>query len=169
VAAEDDVDDPDDLRSTRQVARADSRDAGERSAKLANTLMKLKDSVAAKLKLDEDVRAAVDTARRVTSLSARRRAERTLAGELRRADLAALEEIVGGAGETTKADARKFQLAEHWRTRLIEEGLAAAEELPGGATEPLPQLVTNARREHDTGKPPGAKRALFRLIVERLG
>ena len=48
---------------------------------------------------------------------------------------------------------------------MIEEGLAAAAEFPGGVTEPLPQLIASAQRERVTGKPPGAARALFRHIA----
>jgi ribosome-associated protein len=77
----------DDDRSARQIARAEIRRAGDLSAKLARTLMTISQKKLEKLALDEELREAVDRARAIPSHAARRRAERTLAGELRRYDL----------------------------------------------------------------------------------
>jgi len=155
----------DDQESRRTQARRERRKAGDRSADLANALMKLPASQLAKLELDEDLREVVDRARAITSLVARRRAERTLAGDLRRHDLVALARQLANVHATGAAEPQLLHAAERWRTRLIEEGLAAAAEFPGGSADPLPQLITQARRERDTGKPPGAARALFRHVV----
>lgn len=154
-------------RSRRQIARRERRDAGEQSARVAHLLMKLSDSVLGKLEVEEALRDAIARARAVTSQNARRRAERTLAGDLRGVDLDALEAEIAnvqstGAGAT---ETRLLHLAERWRARLLEEGTSAAAEFPGGAEAPLPALIHQARRERDTGKPPGAARALFRHVV----
>ena len=154
--------------SRRQIARRQQRKAGDRSARLANALMKLSVSALGKLELDEDLRASVDRARAVTAHVARRRAERTLAGDLRRIDLVALDARLAQVQTTGAAEPQQFRLAEQWRARLIEGGLAAAAEFPGGVTEPLPQLIASAQRERATGRPPGAARALFRHIIARL-
>src|SRR5256885_1802527 len=53
--------------SRRQIARRQQRKAGDRSARLANALMKLPVSALGKLGLDEDLRASVDRARAVTA------------------------------------------------------------------------------------------------------
>ena len=161
--SEDRDDDP------RALKRRAQRAAGDRSARLANALMKIGASMLPRLELDEDLREAVDRARAVNALGARRRAERTLAGELRRSgDLAGLAERLANVEETGTAEPRLFQLAERWRARLIEEGLAAAAELPGGQAEPMPELIRRAQQERATGKPPGAARALFRHVVATL-
>ena len=158
-----------DDRSNRQISRQRTRAAGDRSAKLAAALMKLGEPALKKLVLEEDLRDAIDRARAVTSHIARRRAERSLAGELRGHDLVELEAKLEALSEGGAADARKFQLVEQWRARLIEEGVAAAAELPGGADDPeLPRLIAAARRERDTGKPPGAARTLFRHVAKLL-
>jgi len=151
--------------SRRQIARRQQRQAGDRSARLANALMKLPVSALGKLGLDEDLRASVDRARAVTAHVARRRAERTLAGDLRRIDLVALDGRLARVQTTGAAEPQQFHQAEQWRVRMIEQGLAAAAEFPGGVTEPLPQLIASAQRERMTGKPPGAARALFRHIA----
>lgn len=158
----------DGMKSARQIARGHQRKAGDRSTRLANTLMKLSAPAVKKLELEEDLREAVDRARAVTTHIARRRAERTLAGDLRRFDLVALATQLAKVHEADNTDARELHLAEHWRARMIEEGIAAAASFPGGASEPLPRLIDAAKRERATGRPPGAARALFRHLVEAL-
>jgi len=87
--------------------------------------------------------------------------------DLRGFDLVDLATQVANVEATGVADSQLFHLAEQWRTRLIEDD-AAATEFPGGNAEPLPRLITDARRERDTGRPPGAKRALFRHVLAAL-
>jgi len=156
---------PRDDESPREAKKRETREAGERSARVARQLMDLAETSLDKLDVDEELREAIDEARRVKSQIARRRAERTLAGELRHVDIADLQRRMANVAETGSAEPRLFHDAERWRTRLIEEGLTAAAEFPGGAVDPLPQLIQNARRERDTGKPPGAQRALFRHVM----
>ena len=105
----------DDPRTARQIARSKRHRAGDCSAKLANTLMKLPAAKLAKLQLDEDLREAVDRARKVVSNIARRRAERSLAGELRRYDLAEVDEQLAKLEQGEGHDVRQFHEAERWR------------------------------------------------------
>jgi ribosome-associated protein len=156
----------DDTRSPREIARSKRRRAGDRSARVARELMKLAEPMVKKLELDEDLRDSIDRARAVTSQIARRRAERTLAGDLRRTDISVIEDQLAKLAETGSLHARQFHLAEQWRTRLIEEGPAAIAAFPGGGDAELPRLVDAAKRERATGRPPGAARALFRHVVE---
>jgi len=152
-----------DDESRRQIARRARRDAGDRTASLANALMKLRDATLANLELEQDVRDAILRARAVQSNQARRRAERTLAGDLRRledSDLDAIEQRLASTSDTVETQV--FHDAERWRTRLIEDDAALAE---FGADDELPPLIAKARSERDTGKPPGAARALFRHIT----
>ena len=158
------ADDRDDGPSRRQIAKAEKRTAGDRSADLARTLMQVPDSTLDKLDLDEDLRAAIARARAVTAMVARRRAERTLAGDLRSVNLSALKKRLANVQATGVADPELFHRAEQWRARLIEEGSAAAVEFPGGNEEPMPRLIAQAKREQATGRPPGAARALFRHV-----
>ncbi len=151
--------------SKRQIERRKQRRMGDRSAALARTLMMLSDAVIAKLELEDELKEMVDRARGTKTLGARRRAERALAGDLRGEDLGALEQRLAAVETTGAAAPALLKLAEQWRTRLIAEGIAAAAEFPGGATDQLTRAIQDARRERDTGKPPGAARALFRQVV----
>jgi len=158
----------DDTRNARQLARSKQKRAGDRSARLANTLMKLAAAKLAKLPLDEELREVVDRARAIPSNIARRRAERSLAGELRRYDLADIDDQLAQLEQGAGAEVRQLHEAEKWRARLIEEGIAALAEFPGGSDDRLPALIEAARRERATGLPRGAARQLFRHVVERL-
>ena len=160
-----DRDDDDGGESRRQIARRMQRAAGDRSARIAQALMKLPASALGKLGLDEELREKVVRARAVTAHIARRRSERALAGELRRVDLFELEARLEKVRATGAAEPARFHLAEGWRARLIEGGIAAAADFPGGAAEPLPRLIEQAQRERVTGRPRGAARALFRHVA----
>lgn len=161
-------DDDGEGESRRQIRRREQRVAGDRSAAVARKLMNLAEAAIGKLQLDDALRAVVDRSRAVTATIARRRAERTLASALLRADLDDLERRIANVEETGGAEPRLFKLAEQWRARLIAEGPDAAAALPGGPHNELPALVHQARRERDTGKPRGAARALFRHVYALL-
>jgi len=103
----------------------------------------------------------------VTALIARRRAERTLAGDLRKFDTADLEAKLEKVHDGN-VDEQQFHLAERWRTKLITDGIAAAKTFPGGETPELVRMIDAARKEKESGKPPGAGRALFRHVAEVL-
>lgn len=154
-----------DDESPRQARKREQREAGDRSGRISRELMQWKDSALAALPITEELREEIDKARRIKSQIARRRAERELAAVLRAIDLDELEAYMISVKATGNADNRMLHKAEQWRARLIEEGSAAAAEFPGGNVDPLPQLIQKARRERDTGKPPGAARALFRHIM----
>lgn len=160
----------DDGDSRRQVARRARRDAGVDSARLAHALMKLPASALGKLGLDEDLRVDVVRARAITAQIARRRAERSLAGALRRVDLEALEARLESVRATGLGDPRRLHQGERWRTRLLDEegGLAAFVATYAAVVidaEALARQIAAARNERTTGKPPGAGRALFRQIA----
>ena len=157
----------DDSKSARQLSRSQMRRTGDRSARIAMLLMKMSAPSLKKLDLEDRARESLERARAVKTHIARRRAERTLAGDLRKfvEDLVELEEAIVKIEEGS-SDSEAFHLAEQWRTRLLEGAAKVAETFPGGASEEMPRLVEAAKREKEIGKPPGAGRALFRHIVE---
>jgi ribosome-associated protein len=156
----------------RQLARQRRRLAGDRSSRMAHALMQLPEAALRGLGLDGDLREAVDRARAVTSHVARRREERRLAGVLRQVDADDLETRLSNLQQGSRADARQYQLAESWRARLIEEDAPAAEAFLARFARTdraaLAKLVEEARRERATGRPRGAGRALFRLVIAAL-
>ena len=109
------------------------------------------------LGLDEDLLEVVDRARATTSPGARRREERRLAGVLRQVDAAGLKARLSNVQESGNPDTRQFQLAETWRTRLIEELLAEDPEDesleiylgPGPWPSPQPVFLPELDAERD--------------------
>ena len=158
--------------SPRHLARQQRRMVGSRSAKAAHTLIQLPKALLENLALDDDLREEVDKARAITSHSARRRVERHLTGLLRQVDVDDLETRLSNVQKCGPVDARLFKLAETWRARLIEEGAPAADAFStscvGGDQAALAKLIAEVRREQTTGRPRGAARALFRLVMAAL-
>src|SRR6185436_11625735 len=120
----------DDDKTARQIARRNTKRAGDRSADLARALMNLPAPRLAKVELEDELRESIERARAITSHIARRRAERALAGELRRHELGEIEAALAKLEETGGADVRRLHLAEEWRAKLIAEGIAAAAQFP---------------------------------------
>ncbi len=171
MSERDDEPEPPEPPDRRAESRRARREAGVDSSRLALTLMKLPASALPKLGLDDDLRNDIVRARAITSMIARRRAERSLAGSLRRVDTTALAARVETVLRTGLGDPGRLHQAERWRARLIDEadgpgtGLGAFRAAyPTGNLNPLPRLIENARSERATTKPPGASRALFRHI-----
>lgn len=156
-------------KTNREIARGKVKREGDRSARIARQLMQLKEAHIRKLELDLELRDVVEAARKVTSPIARRRAERALAGELRRYELADIDAKLAKVHESNNLDTQAFHAAEKLRARLIDEGISAAADLAyRGDESELVRLIDAARKERDTGKPPGAQRKLFRHVTELL-
>lgn len=152
-------------KTRRQIARAAVKKDGNRSSRVAAQLMKLSDAVIRKLELSVELTDTIKRARAIPSQQARRRAERELAGELRHVNIADVSDRIAKVLETGSVETKHLHLAEQWRAKLIEGGIAAAADFPGGPDDELGRHIERARAERDTGKPPGAGRALFRHIA----
>lgn len=159
--------DSDGPETRRQIARRETRKAGDRSAELAKKLMLITDAQLGKLDLDDELTQRIAQARRITALVARRREERALAGYLRGFDLVEIATRVHNVETNGVADVRAFQQIEVWRDLLIADNEVIAQvvaQLPSVSASALEPLIANARRERATSKPPGAARALFRYL-----
>jgi ribosome-associated protein len=144
--------------------------------KLAETLAAQSDAQLAPVPLPDELRAEVLRTRAVTSHIARKRQTQYLAKQLRKLDDAEIEPI-RAALEHDRAlahqDAAALHRLETWRSRLIDEGDPALEELlalhPSADRQRLRQLARNARAERDNEKPLHAYRELFRELRELFG
>jgi hypothetical protein len=92
----------------------------------------------------------------MTAHIARRRAERTLAGELRRFDLPELDEQLARLDEGGNADAQQFHLAEQWRTKLIEGGAPPRRRFRAGGRRAA--AVDRCRTTRARHRPPAGRR-----------
>jgi ribosome-associated protein len=135
---------------------------------LASELIKLSPARLGRIPLDDDLRAAIVEAREIRSNVARKRQLQYAAKLLRRIDpeeiFQMLQEFDGEARQLTGRQHR----SEAWRDFLLERGDSAVGELMKHRgdvdTQALRQLVRNAKKESELGKPPSSARALFRTL-----
>jgi len=158
-----------DLPPSRSQLRRDALEV----FKLAETLASLSDAELSRVPLADEVRDEVVRTRAVTSHIARKRATQFLAKQLRKLDEDEIEPIRAALeNDRAKAhlEAASLHRIETWRTRLVDEGDAALDELlalhPSADRQQLRQLARNARAERDREKPPHAYRELFRELRE---
>ena len=143
------------------------RDALELKA-LASRLIKLAPARLGRVPLPDDVREAILEAREIRSNVARKRQLQYVAKLLRRNDpeeiFLALEQFEGEARQLTGRQHR----SEAWRDHLLERGDEAIGQLVSlrsyADTQALRQLVRNAKKEKELGKPPASARSLFRAL-----
>ncbi len=136
--------------------------------KLAERLLEFSPERLSPLGFSGKLMDALAEGRRLKVANARRRHLRYLARLLSQEDGAAAEQFILDIDAKHAASTRQFHQLEQWRDRLIEEGDAAIEALlqayPDADRQQLRQLIRNARRERDQGKPPAAARKLFKWL-----
>ncbi len=137
---------------------------------LGRELVELAPQFANSLPLDDRLRDEIETARGMRAHVARKRQLQFIAKLLRSRDTAPLVEAMEAIHQDSRRHVTAHHRVEAWRDRLLAEGdecvtrLVAARE--GTDAQPLRQLLRNARREAEQGKPPAAARKLFRLLRE---
>ena len=137
---------------------------------LGRQLVGLDPAVLKGLPLDARLADAVEAARAMRAHGARKRQLQFIARLLRNLDAEPVREAVEALGAAARQSAAGHHRVEAWRDRLLEAGDTAVTELVaahGAANaQALRQLLRNARREAQLGKPPASARKLFRLLRE---
>jgi ribosome-associated protein len=145
------------------------RDALELKS-LARSLIDLSASRLDRMPLEQDLRDAVDQARRIRSNVARKRQMQFVAKLLRRADAEPIIEAMAALEQVDRQLTARQHRAERWRDYLLEAGDAGVSELlrirRGADAQAIRQLIRNAHNEAARERPPAASRSLFRLLRE---
>ena len=161
---DDDIDDFDERPSKSER----KRNAHEAQA-LGEELVKLKELDLKAFELPESLYDAIVEARRLTSRAALVR-QRQLIGKLMRGmDLDPIRAALASRGQEAARETQRFKRVEHWRDRLIAEGIPALDELmqqrPGMDREEWVARVAAAAAERQKLGATGAKsRELFRHL-----
>lgn len=139
--------------------------------KLGESLIDLPPKQYRAMPLPDALRSAVDAARAMTKRGALHRQRQFIGRVMRDIDAAPIQAAMEKLQQQDRHAARQFHRAERWRDRLLDVDDADAvtelcEEFPAVARQALGQKVRAGRREAATGKPAGAKRALFRFVVK---
>ena len=149
------------------VSRTKKKQHVEELQKLGAALIDLPSVTLDALELPAVLLAAVREAQRITSHEARRRQVQFIGKVMRKIDPEPVRAAVAAiAGQSAATRARQKRL-EQWRERLIADDAALtafASEHAAADLQAMRTLIRNARKEIAEGKPPRAKRELFRLI-----
>ncbi len=124
----------------------------------------------ANLSLTPRMQEALEESHRIKGHNAMRRHVRRVGKLLRSEDTEAIQTLLQQIDNRQQDETRHFQQLEQWRDRLLKEGDAALEELlreaPGADRQQLRQMIRNAHKEQERGKPPVSSRKLFRYLRE---
>ena len=136
---------------------------------LADELVRLSAAELDGVPVPAELRDAVIDARAL-SRGAYRRQVRYLGRLLRDTDADPIRRAVDALKRASHEDKARLRRLERWRERLMEEGDRAVSELlgayPGADAQQLRQLLRNARKEHEAGRPPRSSRLVFRFLRE---
>lgn len=125
------------------------------------------------LELPENIHKAVVEVAGMPHIGARKRLLKYIAGQLhKKVDAAPIVEKLARIKNKSAHAVREHHIAERWRDRLIAEGNSALSELldehPHADRQQLRQLLRNAQKEAEAGKPPKSSRLLYRHLKDLL-
>jgi ribosome-associated protein len=121
-----------------------------------------------KLPLGERLRSALDEYNQIDANGAKRRQLQFIGKLMRTADADAIRAVLERFDSATAAHNQLFHQLEQWRERLLSEDDTALQQFiaahPEAEIQHLRQLVRNAKRERQLGKPPVNGRKLFQYL-----
>lgn len=122
------------------------------------------------LELPEVINKAVMEASGMAHKGARKRLLKFIAGQFHKIDAEPILEKLARIKNKSAHAVREHHIAERWRDRLVAEGNDALTELldeqPHADRQLLRQLLRNAQKEAEAGKPPKSSRLLYRQLKE---
>jgi len=156
-----------DVQDEEKPSKTQRKRAMHELQALGRRLVELNSEQLAAVALPEDLREAVEQARRITRHEARRRQLQYIGRLMRSVDPEAIREKLKAWDGVSAGETARLHRIERWRERLIEDdgalgALAGAH--PGIDTQRLRALVRNTREERNAGRPPRAYRELFRAL-----
>lgn len=135
---------------------------------LGETLIAMSPAERARFPLSDDLLRAIDETARIRSHEGRRRHMQYVGKLMRKEDLPAIQAQFDAIEQEREQRDHAFHRLEKWRDRLIDEGDSGIErfitDYPDADRQALRQLVRNARREREQGKPPASARKLFKHL-----
>lgn len=152
-----------DLPSRSQLKRENQelRDMGEQLVLLAKSQLE-------KITLDDSLKAAIQEARRLKNLDARRRQLQYIGKLLRNIDVTDIKYSLEKLNHQSQTFRQHFAKLEEWRDRFINEGNNAIEDFiaqyPEADRQQLRNLQRQASREKSQKKPSTASEKLFKYI-----
>jgi ribosome-associated protein len=120
------------------------------------------------LELPEIINKAVIEVSTMPHKGARKRLLKFITGQLFKIDIEPILEKLSRIKNKSAHAVREHHAVERWRDRLISEGndalTALLDEQPQADRQVLRQLMRNAQKEAEAGKPPKSSRLLYRQL-----
>ncbi len=139
---------------------------------LGETLIAMKPAEWARFPLSDDMLRAIEETSRIRSHEGRRRHMQYVGKLIRKEDLTAIQGVFDAIEQEKEQRDHAFHRLEKWRDRLVDEGDDAVDlfmaDYPNADRQALRQLVRNARKEREQGKPPTSSRKLFKHLRDTL-
>lgn len=139
---------------------------------LGETLIAMKPAERARFPLSDDMLRAIEETSRIRSHEGRRRHMQYVGKLIRKEDLTAIQGVFDAIKQEKEQRDHAFHRLEKWRDRLVDEGDDAVDlfmaDYPNADRQALRQLVRNARKEREQGKPPTSSRKLFKHLRDTL-
>ena len=141
---------------------------------LGEQLIELSASELEALPLPENLRDAVELARRITAHGGLYRQKQYIGKLMRKIDAEPIRAALAAHKDRGRVAALRFRRVEQWRDRLLAEGASSIDALRAETnaefdTAALARLVERALAERAREQPPHATRELFRMLREILG
>ena len=140
--------------------------------KLGEELVGLSSSELARIALPDDLREAIDLARRLPQRGAHKRQLQYIGRLMRGVDCEPIQQDLDRLRNRDAAQTAQLHRIERWRDRLLDEGDSALEALfaqhPLLDRQHLRQLLRNAQKEQAAEKAPRAAREIFRYLRDHL-
>lgn len=122
------------------------------------------------LELPEIINKAVVEVSGMPHKGARKRLLKFITGQLHKIDIEPILEKLARIKNKSAHAVREHHVVERWRDRLISDGndalTALLDEQPQADRQLLRQLLRNAQKEAEAGKPPKSSRLLYRQLKE---
>ena len=138
--------------------------------KLAEEIVDLSTTQISELNLSPDIFDAAKTVTGMPQKGARKRQLKFLTGLLRNIDIEEVQGRLAKIKNQSALAAKEHHLIERWRDRLLSEGDQALSSLlqdyPNANRQQLRQLLRNATKETETGKPPKSARLIYQYLKE---
>ena len=139
---------------------------------LGEPLIAMKPAERARFPLSDDMLRAIEETSRIRSHEGRRRHMQYVGKLIRKEDLTAIQGVFDAIEQEKEQRDHAFHRLEKWRDRLVDEGDDAVDlfmaDYPNADRQALRQLVRNARKEREQGKPPTSSRKLFKHLRDTL-
>jgi ribosome-associated protein len=135
---------------------------------LGEKMAELSASQVATLELPANLHKAVTEVSGMPHKGARKRLLKYIAAQLFKIDTNPIIENLARIENKSAHTVREHHITERWRDRLLAEGndalKALLDDYPHADRQQLRQLLRNAQKEAETGKPPKSSRLLYRYL-----